>query len=496
MRQHRSSRAAVGVLVLFGAVSASAPPGTALAEPSSAALPWTADERLLGELTALGGEAKDGAGASFLDIASAGPDNACYVDTDHFVAEFLYQNPDVCFWEVDEEAGRVMALPTPTPPKDALRLPPPSGGDDTSALEAFINAHPGRALVGQGEYTVSGLTIRVPVDIFDMPMRAAPGAGVIVTVRSSDVRIFGSPIDGEGSSSATTGFAVMDGARRFTLVESGFSNVRHRRGRSVSGVYLREARDFHLACNRFENIINQTSDRTRGARANAVWMNGGSRTRASGGVIANNVAIDHQSNGARYDAEFLTIQSFASTDADRPLRVFGNRTVDAGKRFSKHQESDALVLSNEHRWDSEIGPLGKRRMLSTVTVHRSDDVIARNNRISIGARSRFDYVFITRTLGSSRKQDNLHFDCNDVELREPLSPGSNNTPHLFVARAHGNGRRDVEATNSSISHNRVHGNGTVNTHFWFGDGYRVEGGRFETIGNDISVPYLRSEYKP
>jgi len=466
--------------------------GPALA--AEAVVPWSVDMQQPA-MSSASVEGASGEGTLFAEIGAAGPDNACYPDSDHFAAEFLFQNPEVCLWDVDVDQRRVFALPVPVPPGDAIRLPAPSGGDDTQMLEAIINGNPGRSVVGSGRYTVSGMEIRVPIDIHDMPMRAGSRSSTVIRVRAPDVRIFRSPIDAEGSTTVATGFAVDDEALRFTLIQSGFSNARQRLGKSVTGVYLRGAVDFHLACNRFDNIINQTSNRSLTARANAIWMNGGSRERASGGVIANNVASNLQSNGEREDAEFLTVQSFTSTDAERPLRVFGNRVVDAGKRFTKHQESDALVLSNAHEWATGEGPIGRRRMLSHVSVHGGDNVIVRNNRVRIGAGARFDYAFITRAFRRSTPQDNVHYDCNDIELTEVLDPNSGSRPHLFVARADGRNGTAFEATNSSANYNRVHGVGAVSNYYWFGDGYRILGGRFETAGNEISVPYRRTEYK-
>jgi len=98
--------------------------------------------------------------------------NACYIDSDHYVAEFLYQNPNVCFWKVDTSKKTVTEVKVPTPPSNAIKLPKPSGGDDTSTLEKIINGNKGKSFVGQGTYSVSDLDIHVPVTIFNMKMNA------------------------------------------------------------------------------------------------------------------------------------------------------------------------------------------------------------------------------------------------------------------------------------------------------------------------------------
>jgi len=153
--------------------------------------------------------------STFAEIQAGGLDNACYQDTDHYVAEFLYQNPEVCFWEVDESAQTVTAKPTPVVPDNAIRLPAPSGGDDTRALESVINSNAGKTVVGRGVYKVDELDINVKIDIFDMPMVPTSGAEEMVHINASDVRIFNSPIDGKGSNRTNVGFHVQNGSDRF-----------------------------------------------------------------------------------------------------------------------------------------------------------------------------------------------------------------------------------------------------------------------------------------
>jgi len=435
--------------------------------------------------------------SSFEVIESAGLENACYPDADHYAAEFLYQHPDVCFWEIDRAGERVLARGVPAPPADAVLLPLPSSGDDTAVIAELVAANAGGALVGRGVYTVGELHITVPIDIFQMPMVAAPGADSAVVIESPDVRLFDSPVDGAGSASVRTGYRVETGSDRFTLVGGGFGDVLHRQSRNVAGVSVRGADDIHLACNTFHDILNDTDDPESTSRANAILLNGGGRDSIAGGVIANNRARELQSNGQRQDAEFLTIQSYTSTDSDKPLRVFANRTIDAGKRFTKHQEDDALVLSNEFEWTVKAGPLGDRKLLSHVEIQFSDDIVARNNRVRIGAESRFDYVFNTDVGAGEERQRNVRYDCNDIEIRDRLDLESGNRPHVFVARAsrRPRGSTDFAAKDSGASGNRVRGEGSVSYHYWFGEGYPDDGGRFEHDDNVVTVPALEGRFK-
>jgi len=433
---------------------------------------------------------------SFNEIQQRGLSNGCYPDDDHYLAEYLHQNPDTCFWSIDRNRRVISTVPVPQPPRDAVTLPSPSGGDDTSALQAVINANRGGAVVGSGTYRVNKLQINVPVDIFNMKMEPWGSASEIVKVQSPDVRIFNSPIDAKNSNTLHAGFMVENGAHRFTLVRSGVSNIFHTNDLSMAGLRMRAVDDFHIACNRFVNLINDTKDKTLTARANAIWMNGGRTGSTSGGYIVNNYAENHQSNGARKDSEFFTTQGYASTNSAKPIKIFANRTLNAGKRLTKSQEGDALILSNHVNNPVKEGPLGPRNLIAVFAIHFSDNVIVRNNRIEVGAGSQFDYIFHTNKAGGNKRQDNIHFDCNDIEIKDRLSPTSGSRPKLIVFRAsEDNGNSGFEATSSSATNNRVHGNGSVLFHYWFGEGYEDEGGSIDTRGNVIDIPATGTVYQ-
>lgn len=434
---------------------------------------------------------------TFDQIQSNGLSNGCYPDIEHYVAEFLYQHPNACFWEANTITQSVSSLPVPTPGSDAVQLPAPSGGDDTNAVQQVINANSGGSVVGNGTYKINGLQINVPIDIFNMSMTPTSGASEIVFVNSPNVRIFNSPIDAQNSSTVSIGYHAKDGSHNFTLINSGLKNVAHTDQKNASGVFLRDVNDFHIACNTFSNITNSTSDSTKTARANAIWMAGGSKKETSGGVIANNVATELQSNGNLDDAEFFTVQSYNKTDSNKPVRIYANRGINAGKRLTKHQESDAVVLSNDYDWQTKYGPLGKRHLYAMVNVHFSSNIVARNNRLKVGAQGKYDFIFIANSKKQGYIPDNIHFDCNDIEIRERQASGGGNVTHIISAR---NSTMPVtatgaEATNSTANNNYVHGQGSVNYHYRFDAGYRSSGGKFETKGNTILVPFENSEYR-
>jgi len=430
-------------------------------------------------------------------IEANGLGNGTYPTDDHYLAEFLYQNPDVCFWEQDKSGKTITSVKTPVPPEDSVYLPSPTGGDDTSMLESFIKKNAGKSLVGQGTYKVKTLDIEHSVDIYGMAMVPASGAKQMVRISAPDVRIFNSPIDGKNTSSLAFGFNVENGAHRFVLVNSAVKNIYHKNNADASAVFIRGANDFYIVCNEFDNIINDTRDKSNVARANSVWAQGRKTHNLSGGLIANNYANNHQSNGKSWDAEFFTIQGYKSVSEKNPVRIFANRAYNAGKRMTKNQEGNALILSNYVEWNTKTGPVGRRKLQGVFTVHFGDNVIVNNNRVSISAEGHFAAIFLTDAASSSIVQDNIRFDNNDIELKDNRDPNANSGPEFLRAAATGYGLNAVgfEATNSSAVNNTVYGTGSLRSYYFFRDGYDDRGGRFKHENNDISVPFYQREYR-
>jgi len=443
------------------------------------------------------GDATVSKSVSYDSIEANGLGNGAYPTDDHYLAEFLYQNPDVCFWDQDSKNRTITSLPTPVPPEDSVYMPSPTGGNDTKMIAAFLKKNAGKSVVGTGTYKVATLDIVEPVDIFNMSMVPASGAKQMVRVLSADVRIFNSPIDGQNMASLAVGFNVEDGSHRFVLVNSDVKNIHHKKSADASAVFVRGANNTYIACNRCENILNSTSDKSKTARANCAWFNGRNKHTLSGGVIANNYASNHQSDGARNDAEFFTVQSYKGVDEANPIRIFGNRTYNAGKRFTKNQEGDTLILSNYIEWNTKTGPLGRRTLIAPFVVHFDDNVIIRNNRVSVSAEGHFGAIFRTNSASGNRIQNNLHFDNNDIEIIDNRDQSTNSGPVLISAMATQHDLNSVgyEATNSSANNNNVYGSGSLRNYYSFRNGYAKTGGGFEHINNTISVPFYRSEYQ-
>ena len=404
------------------------------------------------------GGSSGGSWTTYAQIQADGLSNAAYPDVDHYTAEFLYQNPDVCFWQNDHANQRIRPVATPTAPADAVRLPAPSGGDDTSALQAAFRANAGKAVVGQGTYKVKGLEVDVSVDIFGLNLEPATGAGEMVRVSAPDVRFFGAHIDVKSQGSVYLGWRVNAGADRFHLVGSTFKNMHHTGKLGGGGVMVRSVKDYHIACNRFEDIINDPSDPTVTARANAIWLKGGGENLPSySGYIVNNTGVNFQSAGARNDSEFFTIQSHRSAEGTQ--KIFANRCVNAGKRFTKWQTSGGLVLSNDYHWRDARGPLGLRVQLRVVELlTRSDRVTFRNNRIKLAGAGRYDGVLTIHNMHPHVTRD-VHMDSNDVHMIEDAAAAYFGP--LISGRNSGGPKEATgsEALNSSIKDNVFRGPG-------------------------------------
>jgi len=190
------------------------------------------------------------------------------------------------------------------------------------------------------------------------------------------------------------------------------------------------------------------------------------------------------------------MQNYRTKSSDKPVKIFANRAVDAGKRLSKHQSSGALVLSNSYNWASKRGPLGDRRMFAVVNVQKSHNVTARNNRISVAGDSRFDHIFHTNAVSSGFIQKDLHFDCNSIEVKDKLGPGNRAAPAIISARAASRSTAGrYAAIDSTANNNVVFGRGSVLNYYNFGMGYQKYGGRFQTRGNVFRIPYVSSQHR-
>lgn len=419
----------------------------------------------------------------------------CNNDDDAYVAEFLYQHPNVCYWEVQtlpDGQKCVVPLPVPTPPVNAITLPAPNGGDDTAALESAINGNgPNKVFVGSGSYKVNQLDIDEDgTIIYDMAVTPASGAGELIHINADDVKLIDCPQDMQNQASAYLGVRAQY-ADRFHLIRSGLTNMNHTGVSSGGGVLIRGCADFHIACGVYKNIWNQLNG-TSVSRANAFWMNGGTVAVTDGGYIINNIIENLQSTGlptnGNKDAEFLTIQG--NSGHLKQVKVFANRCVDAGKRLLKSQaDGGATILSNSYEWKTNITTLERRVRLAMIDVHfQTGDVIVRNNRLTINGDRNWGAVMNIQS--TTKSGTNIHFDCNLIEINNPWN-GAGYDQHILVARSLGAGSPGTdssqESNNCSMDNNTIIGTGGVNYHYWFGDGFDLNSGLLQPSGNTFNL---------
>ena len=438
---------------------------------------------------------------SFSEIEALGEPSSCYPTEDHYVAEFLFQNPDICFWDVRTVNGKrsVVGLSNPTPPANAIPLPSPSGGDDAPGIAAIINANPGGSFVGKGVYNIkSTIQVKVAADIFDVPSVA--NTSKIWRITSPDVRIFNSPVDGNNSNNLDYAFRAENGADRFTLVKSGLKNVRVTDGGDFAGVILRSNNDPYIACNDYENLINASGPATPVGRANAVWQVDTNHT--SGGYIVNNNSKNLQSNGKNKDSEFYTKQGFATTG--QPIRVFANRGIDSGKRLTKYQSDDAIQLSNSAVWNVKEGNpgVGNRGLLAFVSIiGNTDNISVYNNRFTVqpGTLGQLDRLIeMGPSTSSSKVMSEVHIDCNLFTINSNDKNSVNQNPSIFYFPTRG-GASHKRFVNSSVSNNFVQGSGAIEHHWDFSTaGFPTSGwpaGNLDLSGNNITIPWTAAEYE-
>jgi len=400
----------------------------------------------------------------------------------------------VCYWEVRTVDGvkRVVPVDAPPVPADAIALPAPSGGDDTATIEAALAANPGGTFAGSGTYRLDGLRIdEAGTVIHNMPsIPASASTGIMILLRAADIKLIDCPQDGQKQARFYLGVDAR-GADRFHLIRSGLTNMRHTQGKSGGGVFIRSCKNFHIACCRYENILSaEFEDDT--CRSNAIWMNGfGGGNITDGGIIANNTAINLDSHGdppnGNHDAEFFTTQSHDGHGA--PVKLFANRCIDAGKRLVKAQQDGGVTaLSNDYLWSTNESELGLRNRLAVIAVHFSvGDVIVQNNRIGVDGDKNWSYIM---NVSGSGLNDNVRFDHNAIRIDNPWN-GEGYDQLVLVGRdlsySGSNTDSSQEPTNSSMNNNLIYGSGGVNFHYWMGEGFDLNSGTMETMGNIFTL---------
>ncbi len=437
---------------------------------------------------------------TYAQIRAAGRPENCYdLNTaDAHLAEFLYMNPTVSNWTIDEATEVICAIDAPEPSAASIFAPAPSGGNDAPALEAFFNANPGAEIKGTGGIYKIGSTIDIdnPVTLWDFPSELIGSVGTVYRVRAPNVEFYRSPIDAKNRPSTYTGWRVENGADNFVLSTSGISNIWHKSGISGAGVFIRGANNFRITCNVFKNLINDTSDKTLSAIMRTVWNANYSNIPSGQGYIANNISENVQSNGKLYDGEFFCSQGF--TGSAGIVRIIANRCVNSGKRLTKWQHPDGFVASNFWHLRDRQGPLGIRKNTAAVNCQLdADNITAVNNRIKMETNGEWGTAFRANCEYNNYTYTNLHFNCNDIEILIP-PPASY---YSFGIHFHNKDSNSADTRNKlvncSVKDNVFRGTGGLNHVFAFDAGYidNATGLDIDLSGNTVTTPVLISVFR-
>lgn len=448
---------------------------------------------------------------TFAEIRASGRAENCYEErnpgdyVDSHLAEFLWLNPTVANWSIDETAKVICAVPDPVPSSSAVLLPPPSGGDDSNMLENVINSNANGEVVGQGVYKIgSTIDINVPIKIFDVPSKLIGNVTAVWDVNVSNIEFYNSIIDAQQLPTARDGWRVSAGADNFVLTRSGIENIYHinrSTAYNAHGVLIQGGNNFRITCNKFNNLIND-SDAMRAIRLSSMGNNNIAQPR---GDVANNESIDLQARplpgDPTIDPEFFVTQGF--TGSNGRVRVMANRCIDAGKRLSKWQHPDGFVGSNYNFWRNPHDVWGYRSQKHIVNCQIDGDrVTAVNNRIKITGAGRWGNLLEVSPERNDRTFRDIHFNCNDIELLDP--PGATHYARGIAFKNKDATSSDTrnQLVNCSARNNVFHGPGGTNHIFAFEAGYDDDASSLDidlsgnTVNTNVVISVFRGSSAP
>jgi|GEM_PF-2916928 len=456
-------------------------------------------------------------GKTFAQIAAGAHSNFCVADDESYIAEYLYQHPTVCFWEVQTLNGVkcVVPLPDPVLPANATVLPAPTGGDDTNMLNTALNS--GGSFNGLNRtYRISRLVhTAANMQLFNITLKPVAGATQLIHVQAPGVLHYNVNIDGENQASVYQCIRILDSADDYTGVKGSAINTWHKKGAPGAdnlsgGVYrIGLAENFHIAGNSWKdhrNDVEQKHDVSLPtvASCRGVWMVSNKTAPVPNGVIANNYCENLQSNGNREDAEFFVVQGYAgSAPPLGTVKVYANRCEDAGKRLTKCQDGGVAVYSNSYWWKTLQGDLtseNERQMRTVLAVHLGvSNVHFENNRILI-SQPRFAHVCVWNDSVNGPHSDNLTFNCNEVIFAVPHNNGNSGGGEMFFFdNITPSSTTGSEPTNSSISNNRfmATNGGNIKHYYWLRYGYAnvIPWPGLTFTGNVENVPATVSRFK-
>lgn len=389
---------------------------------------------------------------SFSSIEQNSRAEFCLESDVEYLAEFLRQNPTVCYWNVDSVNQCIEALPIPEWQGSVETVT-----TDAEVLDAMQNGVSGTCYDGQGgTYTLPvsnqfGIQGAMYKNMTLVP--SAPASTNFINIAATDIsflNVVADLLDGPYQS------GIQVNRDRFSFVKSAVKNIRQTGTPTTRGIRINSG-DNYIVGSRFENLISVNGAAIRGIHWPDVDVNGS--------IIANNYFENIQ--------ETITAQ-FDQGDADSmvaqngtfftPTLILANRGVNFGKRLVKIQQGNMVVLSNWGHWRDAQSPDGYRKKSSLVAHQIGSDVTIRNNYLISDYDTQFEQTqgYILSTGFGNVTEDNIHLDCNIYEVNHSGSVGSDYGIMMLNWTSH----TPPYPTNSSMLDNVIIGSGQLDYIYW------------------------------
>ena len=366
---------------------------------------------------------------TFAEIKAAGIERHGYDEAgidraNAYLAEFLYMHPTCCNWDLNVAEETVNALDPEAPVEgNTVTGPSPSGGNDATIIQDFLNSHPNKDLVFEGNYKIgSKIKVNSPVRIFGLNATLIGNVDTVYEIKSPDVEFHLSPIDADKRPNAAQGWLVNNGSDNFVLTRSGIKNIFNESGRPCAGVQISGAKNCKIACNEFIDLLKKFDPNDGEVNTSILAVRSGTNVdgvKAPGLFVANNIARNIHSTksevkGKTTDPEFFKIQGYDGTDG-RTV-IIANRCEDAGGRLAKCQSPNVFVASNFWHWKNRTGDLGTRIQKNGVNCQlEASRVRAIHNRFKLEGNGSYGGVFQAAVQRNNYTFTDLHFDYNLIE---------------------------------------------------------------------------------
>lgn len=406
----------------------------------------------------------------FFEIEDAAPDHMCFDRPSHYLAEYLRQNPGVCFWDLDEAQECITPLPIPEVTGPTVTISSTGGNDTALIVNAFNSVGSGGCVDGQGQtYRVQNATTTAS-NVRLKNVNLIPngtGGNHLIRINGDDVFFENVHVDGQNQN-YTDGIYINDNADRPIIVNSSVRNIDIPLADQVthSLLRIRAVEQPHIACNVLENIF---APGCRGIR----FGHASDQTVTNGGYVVNNTfgrmrSKGLQTGGTECDCIYAAAQRGPDDGwINEPLRVLANRSTNSGRRFIKGQASNIEAFSNVNEWSGNEGqPQPRLAMYSSQgwnTHFYQNNHIIFNHTDSWRARAFIFTPAVNR--GTTMDYTDCHFDCN--RLTTNTNPGATQDGFIDIAQTQANSLAGPWGVNCSIDNNVIDGAGSIDYVYWF-----------------------------